>query len=152
MAVEIYTDGACSGNGTDNSVGGYAFLAIFEGGEKKAKQVLGISETTNQRMELLGALLALETLVEPFEEIVLFTDSAYLHRCWKESWWKKWTRCGWLNSKKQPVANKDLWERLIPYFEMPNITFEKVKGHSGNQYNEIVDDLATGRIRAESFG
>ena len=76
------------------------------------------------------------------DEVILYTDSAYLCNCYLNKWYSSWERNGWRNSKKEPVANKDLWEKLIPYFKNPQITISKVKGHSGNYYNELVDELA----------
>ena len=79
-------------------------------------------------------------------EIVIYTDSAYLHNCWKDKWWKKWEFNGWKNSKKEPVANRSLWEQLIPWFNNSNFRIVKVKGHSDNKYNILADALATGII------
>ena len=137
--MEIYTDGSTRGNGTNNARGGWAFLI------KEENLVISGSEinTTNNRMELMAAANALERFEQITEEIILYTDSAYLCNCWKDEWWKSWLKNDWKNSKKQPVANQDLWERLIPFFEKPNIKFEKVKGHSGHRENEIVDKFAT---------
>jgi hypothetical protein len=76
-------------------------------------------------------------------KVEIFSDSAYLINCCKAAWWKTWARNGWKNSKKQPVANQDLWERLIPYFkDTEHFTFTKVKGHAGDRYNEQVDGMA----------
>jgi ribonuclease HI len=75
-------------------------------------------------------------------EIVVYSDSAYVINCYKQKWYKKWQVNGWINSKKQPVANKELWEQLIPYFENPFFSFEKVAGHADNKYNNLVDEMA----------
>ena len=72
------------------------------------------------------------------DKITVYTDSAYLANCVKQKWYNKWLVNGWINSKKEPVANKNLWKSLIPFFEAENIEFVKVKGHAGNKYNEIV--------------
>jgi ribonuclease HI len=97
-------------------------------------------------MELTAAANALDWTINeaacPFDRIVVYTDSAYLHNCYAQKWYRSWQMNGWKNSKKQPVANRDLWERLIPYFELPEVEFVKVKGHAGNKYNEIVDTMA----------
>lgn len=144
-ALNYYTDGATSPN---PGQGGWAFILVEDdviiadkGGYEKY--------TTNQRMELLAALSACldasarGALSNPFgEQITIFTDSAYLHNCYKQNWYTKWIMNGWVNSKKEKVANQDLWEKLIPFFECPLITFSKVKGHSDNKYNNIVDELA----------
>ena len=109
--------------------------------------------TTNQRMELAAALNALKVvwpMCEVFDDIEICTDSAYLHNCVTQKWYVNWQSNGWKNSKKQPVANQDLWEQLVPYFEMPNIKFTKVKGHADNVWNNYVDDLAqTASARAK---
>lgn len=143
--VEVYTDGSCSPN---PGSGGWGSVILVDG-----REIMKLAErskwTTNQEMELVAAANSLHFIEfgmsEYFKDtIIIYTDSAYLCNCWKDGWWKKWVYNGWLNSKKDPVANRSCWENLIPYFKMPNITFVKVKGHVGNQYNEIADKLATG--------
>ena len=76
-------------------------------------------------------------------ECVIYTDSAYIHSCLTQNWWENWVRNGWINSKKQPVKNKDLWLKIIPFFQRFDIKFKKVKGHSGDTWNERADELAT---------
>ena len=145
MKFEIYCDGSTRGNGQADAVGAWAWL-IHEGGNVFKKDCGAEKGTTNQRMELTAAANALEyamnEIVSPFDRLVVYTDSAYLHNCYTQKWYKAWEINGWKNSKKQPVANKDLWERLIKYFEYPEVEFVKVKGHAGNHYNEIVDTMA----------
>lgn len=145
MKFEIYCDGSTRGNGTANAVGAWAWL-VHEGGNIIRKECNVEKSTTNQRMELTAAANALDyvwqEIAAPFDRVIIYTDSAYLHNCYKQGWWKNWQTNGWKNSKKEPVANKDLWERLIPYFEQPEIEFVKVKGHAGDHYNEIVDTMA----------
>lgn len=145
MKFEIYCDGSTKGNGTVNSVGGWAYL-VHEGGNVFHKESGAEAGTTNQRMELTAAAEALDyvanNVMAPFDQVIVYTDSAYLHNCYAQNWWRGWQNNGWKNSKKQPVANQDLWERLILYFEMPEIKFVKVKGHAGVEYNEIVDTMA----------
>lgn len=140
----VYTDGSCRGNGKDGSVGGWAYVIISEG--KIVWQGSGGEKaTTNQRMELLAAINACQKAMElnPFAKIKLYSDSAYMINCKKQNWYKNWERNGWMNSKKQPVANPDLWKQLIGYFDNEEqFNFIKVKGHAGNEYNEIVDKLA----------
>ena len=81
--------------------------------------------------------------MDGFATVKLYSDSAYLINCYKPNWWKNWRANGWKNSKKEPVANQDLWEKLIYFFmKAPGYDFIKVKGHAGNTYNEMVDDLA----------
>lgn len=145
MTFEIYCDGSTKGNGTDHSVGAWAWLVHTNSTilhqESKAEK-----NTTNQRMELTAATKALEYVVNnlmgPHDRIVVYTDSAYLHNCCKQRWYVNWQNNGWKNAKKQPVANQDLWERLVPYFDQFGIDFVKVKGHAGVEYNEIVDTMA----------
>ena len=145
MTFEIYCDGSTKGNGKENSVGAWAWL-VHEGGNIIQKDYQAETNTTNQRMELTAAAEALEYVVNnimgPHDRVVVYTDSAYLHNCYQQKWYENWQKNGWKNAKKQPVANQDLWERLIPYFDIFGIDFVKVKGHAGVQYNEIVDELA----------
>ena len=145
MKFEIYCDGSTRGNGKENAVGAWAWL-VHEGGNVIHTDKDAEANTTNQRMELTAAANALDwTMYEvacPFDRVIVYTDSAYLHNCYTQKWYKTWQANGWKNSKKQPVANQDLWERLIPYFEQPEVEFVKVKGHAGDKYNEIVDTMA----------
>lgn len=145
MRYEIYTDGSTKNNGHDGAVGGYAFLIISNAGGY-CEHTQAVPDTTNQRMELTAAIKALRTLnpVSSPDEYIIYSDSAYLINCYKQKWYVNWQKNGWVNSKKQPVANQDLWEQLIPYFECPHISWEKVKGHAGDKYNERVDELAQG--------
>ena len=141
---EVYTDGAVSGNGKDNAPGGWAYV-ILKDGYIVSQKSGGERGTTNQRMELTAALMACEEIesVDGFATVKLYSDSAYLIRCFKENWWKNWRVNGWKNSKKEPVANQDLWERLIYFFmKAPGYDFIKVRGHAGNSYNELVDRMA----------
>ena len=141
---EIYTDGATSGNGKANAPGGWAYV-ILKDGHIISMNNGGEVGTTNQRMELTAALRACEEIdkMDGFATVRLYSDSAYLINCFKQNWWKSWRANGWKNSKKEPVANQDLWERLIYFFmKAPGYDFIKVKGHAGNQYNEMVDTLA----------
>ena len=141
---EIYTDGATSGNGKANASGGWAYIILKDG--RLVSQNSGAEVgTTNQRMELTAALRACEEIdaMDGFATVRLYSDSAYLINCFKQNWWKSWRANGWKNSKKEPVANQDLWERLIYFFmKAPGYDFIKVKGHQGVHWNEVVDDLA----------
>ena len=128
----IYTDGSTRANGQADAVGGWAFVILKEG-EGMYSAAGHEFGSTNQRMELTAAINALDYVAEdlcPFDEVEVITDSAYLHNCYKQGWFRNWQMNGWKNSKKQDVANRDLWEKLIPYFESSNITFTKTKGHS----------------------
>ncbi len=139
--VTIYTDGACSGN---PGPGGWGAVLEFRGIEK---EISGYDPmTTNQKMELTAALRALELLKEPCS-VKLHSDSAYLVRGFNENWLGKWEKNGWQNSKKEPVANEDLWKALLEQGRRHKITWIKVKGHSDNALNNRCDALATGEIK-----
>ena len=151
MKFEVYSDGSTRGNGKANAVGAWAYV-VLQNGEKLHSAVRAVKDTTNQRMELEAAYEALNYLFGneicvPFDSVVIYTDSAYLHNCYTQKWYVNWQSNGWKNSKKQPVANQDLWEKLIQFFEMPEVEFVKVKGHADNrdvheQWNNYVDNLA----------
>ena len=146
MLFEVYSDGSTRRNGQIGSVGAWAYVAL--NGEEIVHQDCRIEvETTNQRMELMAAAEALEYLfyneiAVPFDKVVIYTDSAYLHNCYTQKWYVNWQNNGWRNAKKEKVANQDLWERLVKYFEMPEVEFVKVKGHADNKWNNYVDNLA----------
>ena len=142
MQVEIFCDGACSGN---PGVGGYG--SILRCGEK-VKELSGAEEcTTNNRMEMSGAIVALEALNRPCE-VVVTTDSQYLAKGMTE-WLSGWVRKGWVNSKKEPVLNRDLWERLLELSKVHRIRWVWVRGHNGHVENERCDELA--RAAIDSF-
>ncbi|MCL1976016.1 MAG: ribonuclease HI [Firmicutes bacterium] len=134
--VEIYTDGACSHN---PGPGGWGCVLIYG---RNHKELQGAEkETTNQRMELMAAIQALEALKEPCV-VKLFSDSAYLINAFNLGWLRNWQRNGWVNSKKQAVENQDLWLRLLKVSYDHQIYWLKVKGHAGNEFNERCDALA----------
>lgn len=139
--VEIYTDGACSGN---PGPGGWAAVLMY--GDKKKEISGGEAQTTNQRMEMKAAVEALKALKYPCE-VNLYSDSAYLVNAFKQGWTERWQRNGWITSQKTPVANKDLWEELLQLTRTHNVKFIKVKGHSDNEYNNRCDELARAEIR-----
>ena len=146
MKFEVYSDGSTRGNGKANAVGAWAYV-VLQNGDKLHSAVRAVKDTTNQRMELEAAYEALNYLFGneicvPFDSVVIYTDSAYLHNCYTQKWYVNWQSNGWKNSKKQPVANQDLWEKLIHFFEMPEVEFVKVKGHANNKWNCYVDELA----------
>ncbi len=135
LKLVIYTDGACSGN---PGPGGWAW-AIPEG-ESAAG---GARHTTNQRMEITAAYEALTGQGDYDGPIEIVSDSTYVVNCFRDKWWSGWLARGWTNSKREPVANRDLWEPLIDlYRERSGITFSWVKGHSGDPMNDFVDRLA----------
>lgn len=140
-SVEIFTDGSCLGN---PGPGGYGALMRYKGHEKELSQ--GYKNTTNNRMELLGAIVALESLKESCQ-VVLTTDSQYVKQG-IESWLANWKKRNWKTASKQPVKNQDLWQRLDLANSKHDVEWRWVKGHAGHAENERVDDLA--REAAES--
>lgn len=143
MKIEIWTDGSCRGNGQKNAIGAAGFI-VFEDDKPKGEFVKVAYNTTNQRMEIiamLDACLYAAQHFDAFTDVHFYTDSAYLHNCITQRWYDKWQVNGWVNSKKQPVANKDIWELLIPYFSYANFHFHKTNGHAGIDKNEMVDTL-----------
>lgn len=138
--VTIYTDGACSGN---PGPGGWA--AIIRAMDVE-KELSGFEpDTTNNRMELTAALMALEDLKRPCR-INLYSDSAYLVSAFNEAWIENWQKRGWKNSAKMPVANRDLWEALWAQHLRHEVLWHKVKGHSDNEYNNRCDKMAVNEI------
>ncbi|WP_256645399.1 ribonuclease HI [Thermomonas paludicola] len=139
--VEIHTDGACLGN---PGPGGWAALLRWRGIEREL--VGGDAQTTNNRMELMAAIAALETLREPCE-VVLTTDSQYVRQGILE-WMAGWIRRGWKTAGGAPVKNRDLWERLHAAASRHVVDWRWVKGHSGDPDNERVDALARDQATA----
>jgi ribonuclease HI len=137
--VHIFTDGACRGN---PGPGGWG--AILRYGEKE-KELYGAERaTTNNRMELMAAIRALEALTRPCD-VTLTTDSQYLRKGITE-WLPQWKRRGWKTAAKEPVKNQDLWERLEKAVEPHRIQWDWIKGHSGHEENERADALANRAI------
>ena len=153
MNYKIYCDGAASNNGYENAIGGWAFVVLDEEENIIFEQAEMVKGATNNRMELYAAYMGLDTLMSnktDIESVKVYTDSAYLHNCITQKWYENWVRNGWRNAKKEPVANKSLWEYLLPYFIEPRIEFYKVKGHDGDKWNVYVDDLAVAaRLKME---
>ena len=133
--VEIHTDGSCLGN---PGPGGWAAVLRYQGRERELSG--GEALTTNNRMELMGAIMALEALSEPCR-IVLHTDSQYVRQGITE-WMANWVRRNWKTAGGDPVKNRDLWERLHAANQRHKVEWRWVKGHSGNADNERVDVLA----------
>jgi ribonuclease HI len=136
--IVVYTDGSCLGN---PGPGGWAW-AVPGGRSESGGEAL----TTNQRMEITAALRALLALggEEPGPPIRVVSDSSYVVRCFRDRWWEGWFRRGWKNSGGKPVANRDLWEPLLRLVldSEREITFSWVKGHSGDRWNDFVDEMA----------
>jgi ribonuclease HI len=141
MKYTIYTDGACSGN---PGPGGWG--AVIFDSENKQKNISGREEnTTNNRMELSAAIMALQE-VNTNSEIIIYTDSTYVKNGITE-WVLKWKENGWKNSNKESVKNKDLWEKLVNLCEQNTINWKWVKAHASNKYNNLADELATKAIK-----
>jgi len=133
VTSRAYTDGACLDN---PGPGGWAF--VVDGGPWASGAE---ARTTNQRMEITAALRATEAIAGP---LVVVSDSTYVVNCFRQGWWESWLQRGWLNSRKQPVANRDLWEPLVELVRRRgDVEFTWVKGHSGDRLNTAADRLAT---------
>ncbi len=133
--VEIFTDGACSGN---PGPGGWGAILRWNGTERELKG--GEAETTNNRMELMAAIQALETLKRPVQAD-LYTDSTYVQKGITE-WIHSWKKHGWKTAAKKPVKNEDLWRRLDEVILRHDVSWHWVKGHAGHAENERADELA----------
>ncbi len=134
--VEIYSDGACSGN---PGPGGYGTVLVYNGIEKELSE--GYESTTNNRMELLGCIKGLECLKEPCE-VTVTSDSKYLCDAINQGWLESWKARGWKKADKKPVLNQELWESLDKLLAIHKVTFKWIKGHNGHKYNERCDTLA----------
>lgn len=142
MSVEIYTDGACSGN---PGPGGYGVVMLY--GDKRMELAQGFRSTTNNRMELLSVIVALETLKRPCH-VTLYSDSQYVVNAITKRWVYDWQRKGWRRADKKPAQNVDLWKRLLPLLETHTVDFKWVKGHASNIENERCDRLAVAATQA----
>ena len=141
MKYKIYTDGACTGN---PGPGGWGAV-IFDQDDKQ-KNIWGSEKnTTNNRMELLAAIMSLKK-IKSNSEVIIFTDSTYVKNGITE-WMKNWKKNGWKNSSKKPVKNKDLWVKLDKLCEANSVSWKWVKGHSSNEFNNLADELATKAIK-----
>ncbi len=135
-AVVIYSDGACLGN---PGPGGYGTVLIA--GKHRKEVSAGFRRTTNNRMELLGAIVGLETLSRPCA-VQLWSDSQYVIHAMTKGWLDGWQKRGWRTSQKEPVKNQDLWQRLLAAIGEHDIDWQWVRGHTGNVENERCDQLA----------
>ena len=134
--VDVYTDGACSGN---PGPGGWGAILCYNGVEKEISG--GEPHTTNNRMELLAVISALEKLKEPCE-VTLYSDSQYVCNALERGWAKKWRANGWMRTKKDKALNPDLWERLLNLCDTHKVSVVWVKGHNTHPMNERCDRLA----------
>lgn len=139
--VELYTDGACSGN---PGAGGYGAILIYKGLEKEISG--GEPLTTNNRMEIYAVIAGLECLKEKCR-VNIYSDSAYTVNAFTQNWLEGWIRNGWRKADGKEVANSDLWQRLYYLTELHEVRFIKVKGHADNAYNNRCDELARAAIK-----
>ena len=149
MKVIIYSDGSARGN--PDGPGGYGTLIQYTdpNGVLHEKEISeGFLQTSNNRMELMGAIAGLEALNRPCE-VDLYSDSSYLVNAFEEHWIDHWMRNGWKTSGKNPVKNQDLWERLLQAMKPHEVHFHWVKGHNGHPENERCDKLATSAADAK---
>lgn len=144
--IEIYTDGACSGN---PGPGGWAAILIYKGMEKNVSG--GEQQTTNNRMELMAAIKGLKMLNQACS-VTVYSDSAYMVDALTKGWLQKWQLNMWRTSAKEDVKNRDLWDELIGLSSMHIIHWIKVKGHSDNEYNNRCDELARAEIKKLTYG
>ena len=143
MQVKIYTDGAARGN--PDGPGGYGAVLEYVDlkGTLHTKELSqGYKKTTNNRMELMAVIVALEALNRPCE-VELYSDSKYVVDAFNQHWIDSWLKKGWKRGKNEPVKNADLWKRLLKAKEPHQVTFIWVKGHDGHSQNERCDTLAT---------
>ena len=149
--LKIYTDGACSNNQGENSVGSWGFVYVVNDQVISKAGGKNYPDTTNNIMELMAVVQALFRAVsynyqKDYSKISIHTDSAYVLNGITQ-WIHNWRKNNWVNSKGQPVANRDLWEGLYELtLKFDNLEWVKVKGHSGDKWNELADDLASGRV------
>ena len=138
--ILLYTDGACSGN---PGPGGWGAVLIFNGIEK---ELSGANpSTTNNVMEITAVIEGLKALKRPCN-VNIYSDSAYVVNCFEKNWINNWIKNNWVNSKKKPVKNKELWLELYDLTKIHKVTFNKVKGHSNVKYNNRCDELARNAI------
>lgn len=143
MTINIYTDGACSGN-----PGRGGFGIVMEVPEKSFSKnfAQGFKLTTNNRMELLAVIVALEQLKNPEDNVHIFTDSKYVTEAINKKWLQNWVKIGFKNKK-----NPDLWQRLLPLIKKHKVTFNWIKGHAGHFQNEICDQLAVKASKGDNL-
>jgi len=125
--LRIYTDGGCSGNQSDENLGGWG--AILEFGEARKELYGSEANTTNNRMEMTALLEAFKAIKKENQIIEVFSDSSYLMDCFRKKWYVNWQKNGWKTSGKKPVENQDLWQQLLSYIDRHEIHFYRVKGH-----------------------
>ena len=143
--VDIYTDGACSGNPGPGGIG-----VVLLHGDARKEISAAYKLTTNNRMEILAAIVGLEALTEPCE-VRLYSDSRYLVDSIEKGWVVKWKANGWMRNRKDPALNVDLWKRMLPLLDVHNVKFSWVRGHADNVENNRCDALARAAIGGGDF-
>jgi ribonuclease HI len=147
--IIIYCDGACANNQQRENLGGWGAILSLQG--TQTKEIYGGEKnTTNNRMELIACIRALEAVKRRDLPVEVYSDSAYMVNCINQKWYRKWQLNGWKTSKKEPVENKDLWLRLLRLLDTLNVSFKKVKGHANIALNERADFLAKKWIKENS--
>lgn len=150
MKVEIYTDGSSRGN---PGPGGYGTVILYRapsGTVHRREYAEGFRKTTNNRMEILAAIVGLEQLVRPCQ-VDLYSDSQYLVHAFSQHWIDGWIKKDWKMSTKRPVKNQDLWKRLLKAMEPHQVEFHWVKGHAGHPENERCDQMAVMAAEGDSL-
>ena len=150
LKVNIYTDGACSGN---PGTGGYGTILVHtdSNGIKHEKELSeGYKITTNNQMELMAVIVGLEALKKPCN-VTVYSDSKYVVDAFNNNWIEGWIKKGWKTAGKTPVKNVELWQRLLKAKEPHNVEFIWVKGHAGHEYNERCDALAVAAGKKENL-
>lgn len=150
MLVKIYTDGACSGNPGKGGYGAILLAVDDNGVEHKKELSAGYKLTTNNRMELMAAIVGLEALKKPCD-VELTSDSKYLVDAINQKWIEGWIKKGWKGANKQPVKNVDLWQRFLKAKEPHNVKFIWIKGHAGHEYNERCDKMAVASANSDNL-
>lgn len=151
MKVTIYTDGSARGN--PDGPGGYGVVLQYvdqEGNLHESERSQGYKKTTNNRMELMGVIVGLESLKKPCD-VEIVSDSKYVIDAFNQGWIDNWLKNNWRKSDKKPVLNTDLWKRLLAAKEAHNVTFTWVKGHEGHPENERCDQLAVNAALSENL-
>ena len=143
--VNLYTDGACSGN---PGPGGWGAILEYMGHEKELSG--GEGSTTNNRMELTAVIKGLEQLKEPCI-VELYSDSKYVIDGLQKGWAESWKKRGWIKSDKKPALNPDLWERLLQLTHMHKVNYHWIKGHAQNEKNNRCDELAVAQWKKQKF-
>lgn len=146
IPYEIYVDGSAKGNDAAHRLGAWAYAILYDG-DMIRKDAGGVRDTTNQRMELQAVIEAIKGARElskddPGAIYKIYSDSAYLVNCYHQGWYVGWEKNGWRNAAKKEVANRELWEQILPYFKSKSWHFYKTKGHADDYYNNYVDAMA----------